>query len=440
MNLQETEKIRVDNLILGGGISGIFIGIEFLQRGWHDFLILEKEGRLGGLCRSFKIGSLYYDAGAHALHKKAIESSEKLQKIIDINKLYCQKRNARVFIFNKLIPHPFQLHLFYAPLQVKLKCLISYLVRPRAASKDLSSWLQTKFGKQVCKYFLFPYNEKVWKTNLKNISINWVSRVSSGSLKFLKGLFFGGDQNYSSNEYVCYPNGGGFEDLFADSAEKLCHNLIVNSEVINIDLDNKNVIMKDGKIYQYKSLISTLPIDLLVKKLVTKKNSEIINLVDQLEKVSTCLVTFLTTKNPTLLQRIYVPDKKYLVQRIIINSNSNQYLKKQNESVFSLEISYKDKKDLPPEPIIINNCKELLRDLGMIKEDGDVKEYKINFFEYMYPVQTINLENIILEVKKYLRGYNCYTAGRFGSWNYANIDGILNEVTELINQNLIISI
>jgi len=436
MNLQENEKIiKVDTLILGGGISGIFIGIEFLQKGLHDFLILEKEGLPGGLCRSFKIGSLYYDAGAHALHKKAIESSEKLQKIIDINELYCQKRNARVFIFERLIPHPLQLHLFYAPLWVKLKCFIGYLVRPRVASNDLSDWLQAKFGKQVCKYFLFPYNEKVWKTNLKNISVNWVSRVSSGSLKFLKGLFFSGDQNYNSNEYVCYPNIGGFENLFLGSIEKLRGNLIVNSEVVNINLDNKNVTMRDGRIYQYKNLISTLPVDLLVKKLIIKKNDKVINLADQLEKVSTCLVTFLTTKYSTSLQRIYVPDKKYLAQRVIINSNSSQYFKKQNESVFSIEISYKDKKDLPSEPAILINCKELLKDLGVIKKDNDVKEHKIDFFEYMYPTQTINLENIILEIKRYLGDYDCYTIGRFGSWNYANIDGILNEVTELINQN-----
>jgi protoporphyrinogen oxidase len=435
MNSQKNEKIiKVNTLILGGGISGIFIGREFLQKGLHDFLILEKEGRPGGLCRSFKIGSLYYDAGAHALHKKAIESSERLQKIININELYCQKRNARVFIFERLIPHPLQLHLFYAPLRVKLKCFISYLIRPKVASEDLSNWLQTKFGKQVCKYFLFPYNEKVWKTNLKNISVNWVGRVSFGSLKFLKGLFFGGDQNYNSNEYVCYPNTGGFENLFLGSIKKLHDNLTVNSEAINIDLDNKKVTMQDGKIYQYKNIISTLPVDLLVKKLITRKNDKIINLVDQLEKVSTCLVTFLTIKYPEPLQRIYIPDKKYLAQRIIVNSNSSQYLKKQNESIFSLEISYKNKNDLPSEQIIISNCMGLLKDLGVIKKGDDVKKYKIDFFEYMYPTQTINLENIISEVKRYLENYNCYTIGRFGSWNYANIDGILSEVTELTNQ------
>jgi len=425
---------KVSTLILGGGASGIFIGIEFLQKGLHDFLILEKEERPGGLCRSFKIGDLYYDIGAHALHKKAIESSAKLQKIIDAKELYYQKRNARVFIFQRLIPHPFQLHLFYAPLLVKLKCFVSYLVRPKVESKDLFNWLQTKFGKQTCKYFLFPYNEKVWKTNLSNISINWVGRVSSGSLKFFKGLFFGGERNYSSNEYVCYPNSGGFESLFLDGIGKLRHHLIVNSEITKVDLDDKKVVTKDGTIYRYENLISTLPVDLLITKLVDKKDNRIIDLVNRLEKVSTCLVTFLTTKYSSPLQRIYIPDKKYLAQRVIINSNSSQSLKNQNESIFSLEISYKEKKELPSEQVVIDDCKRLLQDLNMIKKDADIKEYKIDFFEYIYPTQTINLENIILEIKEHLRGYNCHTVGRFGSWNYANIDGILSEAVELIDQ------
>lgn len=429
------EITKIDNLILGGGISGIFLGLDFLQKSSLDFLILEKEDRLGGLCRSFKMGGLYYDIGAHALHKKAVESSNGLSRFIDINKLYCQKRNAKVFIFKKLIPHPFQLHLFYAPWKIKLKCFISYLIRQKMDSDNLFDWLQAKFGKQVCKYFLFPYNEKAWKTDLKNISTNWVSRVSSGSLKFLKGLFIRGDQNYNSNEHVCYPNASGFENLFLDSIEKLRNNFLTNSEVAKIDLENKIVTVNNGHAYQYKNLISTLPVDLLIKELITDKDEEVIKLVNQLEKVSTCLVTFLTVKYSSTLQRIYVPDKKYLAQRIIINSNSSQYLKKGNESIFSLEISYKNKMDLPERDIIVNNCKGLLRDLNVIKNDQDIKDYRMDFFEYMYPTQTINMENIISEVKRYLEDYNCYTIGRFGSWNYANIDGILNEVTELINQN-----
>ena len=150
--------IKVDKLIIGSGISGIFLGLELLKRNRNDFLILEKEDRPGGLCRSHKIGNLYYDIGAHALHKKAVESSKELCQIIDTGKLYCQKRNAKVFIFNKLIPHPFQLHLYYAPLNVKLKCLFGYLTRVKKTSDNLFEWLQSEFGAQVCKSFLVPYN------------------------------------------------------------------------------------------------------------------------------------------------------------------------------------------------------------------------------------------------------------------------------------------
>ena len=434
--MEPDKIIKVDKLIIGGGISGIFLGLELMKRNDKDFLILEKEDRPGGLCRSHKIGNLYYDIGAHALHKKAVESSKELCQIIDTSKLYCQKRNAKVFIFNKLIPHPFQLHLYYAPLKVKLECLFGFLTRVKKTSDNLFEWLQSEFGDQVCKYFLFPYNEKVWKTDLKNISINWISRVSTGSLKFLKGLFFAGDQNYASNEYVCYPDKGGFENLFIEKTKRVEGNIRLDCEIVEINLDDKCAITKDGRIFQYKCLISTLPIDLLFRKLLTKKDDRMLDLTNQLEKVSACLVTFLTTRNSSEIQRIYIPDSKYLAQRVILNSNSSQSLKEQNQSVVSLEISYKSKDDLPSEHQIMDNCKKLLKDLKLIERDSDIKEYRVELIEYMYPTQTLNSINIMTEAKDYLKNYNCYSIGRFGSWNYANVDGILDEVISLVKTNL----
>ncbi|MFA5127002.1 MAG: FAD-dependent oxidoreductase [Patescibacteria group bacterium] len=426
--------IEIDTIIIGGGISAIFVGLEFINKGFNDFVILEKEDRPGGLCRSFQFGELYYDLGAHALHKQAILSSDKLRETINPNKLYCQKRKAKVFIFDKLIPHPFQLHIFYAPMNIKLKCFYGYLVKKNIMPGNLKEWLLSKFGKQVCEYFLFPYNEKAWRTDLSNISLNWINRVSAGNSKFIKGLFFKGDKNYSSNEFVCYPSNGGFENLFSDGIKKLSSFIKINEEVIGVDLENKLVQVKNGVVYHYDKLISTVPIDILVTRLIETKDNEIIKLVSGLEKVSTCIVTFLTTKQSTDLQRVYVPEKKYLSQRITINSNSSGFFKEKSESLFSLEISYKKRNDLPAEDIIIDDCKKLLKDVGLVKSNNDIKNFKIEFFEYMYPTQTVRLDNIILQTKSYLQKYDCYTIGRFGSWNYANIDGILDEGIELIDK------
>lgn len=429
----EIQKItHVNKLIIGCGASGLFFGSELLRSGENNFLILEKENRTGGLCRSFKIGSQYYDIGAHALHKKAIDDSEGLRREINVKNLYCQKRHAKVYIFNKLIPHPFQLHLYYAPLKIKLKCLVSYLVRNKRLATNLHDWLQSEFGNQVCKIFLFPYNEKAWKIDLKKISINWVKRVSSGPSKFFSGLLFAGDQNYNSNEYVCYPSNGGFENILSALSKKLTNKVVLNCEITSVDFKNKIVVTNSGCKYSYDFLISTLPVDLLIKKISTINDKKLLSLVNLLENVSTCLVTFLTNKKIAEEQRIYVPGNEYLAQRVIINSNSSHSLKSGNESVYSLEISYKNLKKLPSKNYIINNCEMLLKDLNLIDNNSDIKECRVEFFEYMYPTQTINLSSTIKKLKKELEELDCFSIGRFGSWNYANIDGIYEEINSLI--------
>jgi|GEM_PF-6594164 len=429
------DVINVDVLIMGAGISGIFLGLSLEEKGENNFYILEKEDRAGGLCRSFKIGNLYYDIGAHALHMKAIEAPGRLQKIIDIKRIYCQKRNAKVFVFSKKMPHPFQMHLFYAPFKVRLKCLISYLARPRIKADNLYDWLQATFGEKVCKYFLFPYNEKVWNIDLRHISTNWVSRVSSGPFKFLRGLLFAGKKNYSSNEYVCYPSNGGFEELFVGAIKSLDSELKLNSEIMEVDLDKKLVFTEDNKIYHYKKLVSTLPVDLFIRKIAKIDDEKIIDAVGRLKKVSTCLVTFLVKKNLTDIQRVYIPDKKYFAQRVIINSNSSSSFRQEDSSLISLEISYREKGDLPLSQEIIENCKRLLKDLELIKMDSDIKQSKIDMFDYVYPVQILDLVSVINEIRRYLESFDCFTIGRFGSWNYANVDGILDEVNDLVKNN-----
>lgn len=436
MNNENQNTIEVDKLILGCGAAGIFLGQELLKRGDDNFLILEKEDRPGGLCRSFKMGSQYYDIGAHALHKKTLEKPSEFSRAIDVADICCQKRCAKVFAFDCLIPHPFQLHLFYAPIAVKIRCLIGYIRRQKVVANNLYDWLLSEFGNDVCRYFLFPYNQKVWKTDLKKISINWVSRVSTGSFHFFRGLLFAGNRNYSSNEFVCYPENGGFENFIVKGARSLSTKTALNCEIIKVDLEKKIAISNRGDVYKFNKLISTLPVDYFITTVIDSENKEIKVAVCHLEYVSTCLITFLTTKKDVEEQRVYIPEEKYLAQRVIVNSNSSKFLKKQNESLYSLEISFNKYIDLPNETDIIADCKKLLMDLRLIEAEGDIREFKIDFHKYTYPTQNITTDEIIKKVKEYLGKYACFTVGRFGSWNYANIDGIYEEVASLVKNNL----
>jgi cation diffusion facilitator CzcD-associated flavoprotein CzcO len=52
-------------VIIGAGISGILMGIRLLERGYRDFVILEKNGRLGGTWRDNTYPGVACDVAAH---------------------------------------------------------------------------------------------------------------------------------------------------------------------------------------------------------------------------------------------------------------------------------------------------------------------------------------------------------------------------------------
>lgn len=424
--------MKIHNLILGAGISGLSLGYVFQKNDHTDYLILESESKAGGLCRSFKLLGTYYDIGAHALHKASYEESELLQDIIDKKDLYCQQRKAFVCLFGKVIPHPIQYHMYFLPLKNKMRGLFSFLFASRGGeNKTLKEWLESRLGKYICEVFLFPYNEKVWQINLNKISTEWTERVPSNTLRVLQGTILPGDKNYSSNEYVCYPQKGGFERLLNKLLTLNKNKVLLNNRVVSIDLEGKVVKLENGSKFSYKNLISTIPVDNFMTLISSPKNNRLLRLSHDLQKVSICLVTFITKKVRSDIQRVYIPEKKYFAQRVIINSNSSPLLRNYKHSVISLEISYLKKGDLQSKRFILANCKKLLTDLKLVKSENNIIKTKIDYFEHAYPIQTNNKNQILDQIKKYLRRYNCYTLGRFGSWDYSNIDGIVQNSQEV---------
>lgn len=421
-------------IIIGAGISGISCGIRLEQLGINGYIVLESDSKAGGLCQSFKLGSFYYDIGAHALHHKALENIN-LKEVIDTKEIDIQKRNAKIFIYNKFIPHPFQLHLYYLPLIKKIKCVYYYLERKTVFDPvNLHDWLLLKFGKGICDEFLFPFNRKIWVSHeLKKISMSITKRIKSGSFRVLYGFLFQNENNYSTNEYVCYPSNGGFENFLNESIFKIKDRILLNKRLMSIDLKNKIIIINDSDIIKYDVLINTIPVDKFIEIIKNPTSNDIYENSKRLGKISICLVTFLTKKISTKYQRLYISEEKYFAQRVIINSNSSEAFKKHDQSIVSLEISYRDKGLVATKEELISNCQQLLIDARLINSKSDIIEDKIDFFSYAYPLQNVGMERIMKKIKSYLLEYDCYTIGRFGEWNYENVDGMVARAFDCID-------
>ncbi|MCG3172300.1 MAG: hypothetical protein GMKNLPBB_00448 [Myxococcota bacterium] len=69
----------VDTLILGGGLTGISCAYH-LGPG-HNWLLIDKEERLGGLCRTLEKDGFYFDVTGHYLHLRSEYAKQLVEKV-----------------------------------------------------------------------------------------------------------------------------------------------------------------------------------------------------------------------------------------------------------------------------------------------------------------------------------------------------------------------
>ena len=113
-------------VILGAGLSGLSAAYHLEE----DYEILEKEEKVGGLCRSIKIDEFIFDYGPHILFPKDKYVAELIKELLNKN-LHIQSREA--WIYHKFSDvytrFPFQSHLFGLPIPVVKDCILGFYIR-----------------------------------------------------------------------------------------------------------------------------------------------------------------------------------------------------------------------------------------------------------------------------------------------------------------------
>src|ERR1039458_6133003 len=67
--------------ILGGGPAGLGTAF-YAHRAGLPFLLFEKSARLGGLCRTLKLGEHSYDCGAHRFHDRDADITSDIRAML----------------------------------------------------------------------------------------------------------------------------------------------------------------------------------------------------------------------------------------------------------------------------------------------------------------------------------------------------------------------
>jgi protoporphyrinogen oxidase len=245
------------------------------------FLLLDESPAPGGRAASVTTPEGFtFDYGGHVLfpHPEYIEFIELLNQVVP--EWYWSTPIRGVWIANQLIPTPVQRNIHRLPLSTMLACLWGLLRRSSngagQSEPSLRQYLEAQFGKALTHQVMAPLNQKMWAQSPDALGSAWSSHRSGSKEKNIPNVSVRGvlrnwllnrdETGWTSTTKVRYPRKGGvgaiWDRVFESLPEKYKR---LNARVNAIDAGSKRLYLADGSSVHYEKLITSIPLDVLLR-------------------------------------------------------------------------------------------------------------------------------------------------------------------------------
>ena len=427
--------------VLGGGLAGLSLGY-FLKKRGLDFMILEKNPETGGLLKSVEVNGFTFDVGgSHIIFSKDKEILTFMVSLLGENALR-RRRNTKILYKGHYVKYPFENGLSDLPKEDTFECLyyfIENLIRKEKGElkppQNMKEWFYYTFGKGIAEKYLVPYNEKIWKFPPEKMSTVWVERIPQPPVEdIIKSALGIPTEGYTHQLHFYYPKYGGIQSLARAFEREIEGNILTNFKVEKIKREGNKWTVSDGKReFKFDRIISTIPLPALLRAL---------DAPEHIMKVSgdlyyNSLITVgIGVKREKLndFSWLYIPDKKVLTHRVSFPPNYSPYVAPNGYSSVLAEITYREGDSISrmdDEEIAQRTLSDLVN-LEVIPEDSEVLlTYR---FKYAYVLYDVDFRRKLDEIFNYLNDTGVYSVGRFGSWEYANMDRVIKMSKMFVNQ------
>jgi protoporphyrinogen oxidase len=257
--------------IAGGGPSGLMAARLLAGKG-HVVDVFEAAGEIGGLCRSRIVDGYTFDlAGGHIMYTRDQRVAAFWDELFTDDPCVITQRDSRILHERGLFAsYPFENALGELPLEHNLECtegvIRANLERNGApAPGNFRDWIRWKMGPGVAKHFMDPYNTKIWKADLREMSTGWIAdRVPDAPLEdVLRASLGQTTEGYRHQSVFRYPHRGGFAAIHERIARPIAGRIHLGHRVEHIEraAGRDGGWIVDGQAYDH--VVSTVPLHAL---------------------------------------------------------------------------------------------------------------------------------------------------------------------------------
>ena len=406
--MKKEKKIAV----IGAGISGLTLAKMMSQvKGFH-VSVFEKSEDVGGIAKVRMVGDFpYHKIGGHCFNSKHPEVLDFIfNNVLEKDEWNLIERKASILFKGTRLDYPIEFsmkRLYESQPELALEFIEDYLNADHKKVDNLADWFVSNFGKSLAEQYFIPYNKKIWGRDPSEMSPDWVvDKLPQPNKKsFIKGLFSSASDNMPHSTFY-YPKCGSQNRLIDSLASGL--NIKKSSKVENIkkDEDGSFSILDE----RFDIVIYTGPMN-KAHEVFNIGDSKVLNAINDLKYNK--VTTMLWESKSTDFTWTYLPDEDVLFHRMIHigNFTQNSYPVTITETVG--EVSYDD---------MVEAGKKI--DMLLNPLDYNVSDHAYVVFDKLID------ENKSI-IKDYFADSNVHFLGRFGQWDYFNMDVCMLEAMKL---------
>lgn len=425
--------MKVETLIAGGGLAGLSCARE-LHRASRHYLLVEREKETGGLCRTVFDRGFTFDYTGHFLH---FQKNEIKKWVLDLvgNELKTRTRHAVIYSRGSYSEYPYQENNAGLPSDVVRENVLGYLeavlhrrfmgVEPSKAP-DFKTWCLQAFGPGLSRHFMFPYNEKLWKVPLSELTTHWMGRFvpSPRVLQVLKGAFTRQSSASGYNATFLYPDQGGISILPRAIGQNL-PNLWRGVGLKKLDLIQRKAILTSGLEVRFDRLVSSLPLPQLAALTVGIPPS-LAKSARKLRATSIYNINLgICGKQPVPYSWVYFPESEFGFHRAGSVSACVPTVVPQGHASIYVEFSYRGTK--PDAGKLGKHAVRKLKELGWIKGENQIVTRVDLNLPGAYVIYDAKRDETVEGLLSYFRKNQVHSVGRYGRWEYGSMESAIEQ-------------
>jgi protoporphyrinogen oxidase len=465
MGLSRTE---IGIAILGAGPTGLGAAWRLANSGPESpnqpaFALFDGSDNPGGCAASQKTPQGFtFDFGGHVLFPH-VEYPIFINLLNELLSTWHESVPARcVWIDGRLIPTPIQRNIHRLPVSQFAACLWDLWRHKRYQKKrSTDNWdeesanllerLLRDFGPNLSRYVMIPLNKKMWAHEPEDLCSNWANYRSGSNERNIPQIFIASlirnfivrrdEPRWTKNTRVRYPLDGGTGAIWKALYDRLpassCH---LGIRIVGVDAKNKTLFLSDGSSIRYGRLITSIPIDVLLKLLIDEP--ELSSEASRFKLSATQIYGFgIQGRIPKRFEGLHgfiVPAENIPFWRVNFPSNFSPGNVPDPINTWSVQCETSIHSNAGGNAPSMEEIKRWLKNINVLESDEQIISIWSCYLSHGYPVPFYGRDELLQRVQSRLESVDIYSRGRFGGWKYevSNQDYAFMQGVEIVDRLL----